>query len=352
MWFTFAILTTVGIYPVLCAVLGLARLADERWGAAGRRRPSPRHASGTPSPVGNSSESQGPGTSVAILIAAHNEALVIERTIAAARVQVPAADIYVVSDGSSDATAAKATTAGVNVLELDPNRGKAGALAAGLEHFDLYDRYDAVLLLDADTELSADYLATGRPLFDDPEVAVVCGTARTMWQQQGVTTFGRFLLAYRDRVYYWCQVFLKYGQAWSRANAVLVVPGFASMYRTSALRRIDITAPGLVVEDLNMTFEIHRHRLGKIAYHPQVAVAYTQDPVTLPDYVRQVRRWALALWQTVRKQGLFHKGFFWVTLCLIVFELVAQSVVLSLCALLLVMTAFSALTGLDLGLPP
>lgn len=352
MWLTLAILTTVGIYPLICLSLGLARLVDEKRTprVRGRHIRLGRHDARLEACSGGlSTYPRGAGTTVAVLIAAHNEELVIERTIAAARTQVPLADIYVISDGSHDATAAKAFASGVNVLELDPNRGKAGAIAAGLAHFDLYDRYDAVLLLDADTLLSHDYLQTGLPLFDDPGVAVVCGTARTMWPH-GATPFGRLLLAYRERVYFWCQVFLKFGQSWSRANAVLVVPGFASMYRTAALRQIDITAPGLVVEDLNMTFEIHRHHLGKIAYHPEIAVAYTQDPATLADYVKQVKRWALALWQTVRRQGLFHRGFFWLTLALCVSELVVQSLVLFLCVLLLGLTALSAVSGWDLGL--
>lgn len=353
MWLTIAILTTVGIYPLICGVLGLSRLVDERWARRiAERCHSYAHvackdiAFVSASPL----RMKVPETRIAILIAAHNEELVIEKTIAAAGSQVPLSDIYVISDGSSDDTALTALAAGVNVLELDPNRGKAGAIDAGLEHFDLCNRYDAVMLLDADTILSPDYLQTARPLFADPDVAVVCGTARTMWQSKGVPPFGRLLLAYRERVYYWCQVVLKFGQAWPQANAVMVVPGFASMYRTSALRRLDITAPGLVVEDLNMTFEIHRLRLGKIAYHPQVAVAYTQDPVTLRDYVHQVKRWALALWQTVRVQGLLHRGFFWVTLGVCILELVVQSVVLLICAILLGLLAFSAVFGLDLGM--
>ena len=55
------------------------------------------------------------------------------------------------------------------------------------------------------------------------------------------------------------------------------------MYRVDVLDQIDIAAPGLVIEDFNMTFEVHAKKLGRIAFRPDVAVAYTQDPDTWDD---------------------------------------------------------------------
>lgn len=315
-----------GIYSAFCLVLGAARVLDRR--SVGRRR----------GPVPSA-------TSVAVLIAAHNEELVIERTIASAQSQVGLADIYVVSDGSNDTTVQKALAAGVNVFELTPNRGKGGAIAAGLEHFELYERYEYILFLDADTILSSDYLRTGLPLFSDPSVAAVSGTPRTIWHPRSLSFVGQVLVAYRERMYCWVNVALKYGQAWHRANAILVVPGFASMYRTAVLRQIDVAAPGLVVEDLNMTFEVHRQRLGKIAFHPRAAIAYTQDPDTLTSYVSQVKRWALALWQVVRRQGFRHGGFFWVSLIVCVAELIPCCLMLILSPVLITLDLVTDFSG-------
>ena len=96
---------------------------------------------------------------VAILIAAHNEALVIRETIRTASVLVPLRNIHVISDMSTDDTAAIARAAGVKVLELEPNRGKAGAQpAAGIAHFELCRKFKVVMLLDADTRPNPDYL--------------------------------------------------------------------------------------------------------------------------------------------------------------------------------------------------
>ena len=264
---------------------------------------------------------------VAILLAAHNEELVIEATIEAAASLVGTANVHIISDGSKDETALVARRSGANVLELNPNRGKAGALAAGIEHFDLCNNFDVVLLLDADTHLAPDYLATGLPLFGDPEVVAVAGRAKTIARPAPASRIGRYLVSYRERLYLIVQVLLKFGQAARWANAVTIVPGFASMYRTSALRHIDVTGAGLVIEDFNMTFEVHLKKLGRIEFHPGAAVAYTQDPDHFGDYVKQVRRWILGFWQTVRRHGL-HRGFFWFALALFIIELTISCIVL------------------------
>ena len=266
---------------------------------------------------------------VAVLIAAHNEELVLASTIRSAAAAVPAGNIFVASDASRDATADIARASGARCVELLPNRGKAGALVAAIEHFRLADRFAVVLLLDADTHLAANYMDTGLPFFDDPSVVAVAGRAATIVTPAPPTRMGRFLVAYRERFYVVVQYLLKFGQAARPANVVSIVPGFASMYRSQILADIDITAPGLAIEDFNMTFEVHAKKLGRIAFHPQAAIAYTQDPDTLTDYTKQLRRWTLGFWQTVRRHG-FRFGKFWGALALYVFELITSSIMMLL----------------------
>lgn len=55
--------------------------------------------------------------------------------------------IIVVSDGSTDLTVEVALSYGVEVLELQENRGKGGAMKAGVDY---YSRADIILFLDAD----------------------------------------------------------------------------------------------------------------------------------------------------------------------------------------------------------
>jgi biofilm PGA synthesis N-glycosyltransferase PgaC len=309
----FAVLI-LGANTLFWTVVGIGRLA-----AGCLRRLLPRKTSA----AGQRFSSE----DVAILIPAHNEAAVLEDSLRAASILLPLANIHVVSDGSNDHTAEIAAQFGVHVLDLSPNRGKAGALMAGIEHFELAQRFGVVLLLDADTRLAADYLKTGLPLFDDPGVVAVAGRVRCLLDPPPRTKMGYLLVSYRARLYAVVQLLVKYGQAVRWANVVSIVPGFASMYRTDVLSRIDIAAPGLVIEDFNMTFEVHTKKLGRIAFHPDAAVAFTQDPDSWHDYLNQIRRWTLGYWQTVRLHGL-HVGRFWAALGLQIAELISASIVL------------------------
>jgi cellulose synthase/poly-beta-1,6-N-acetylglucosamine synthase-like glycosyltransferase len=111
------------------------------------------------------------------------------------------------------------------------------------------------------------------------------------------------------------------------------------MYWTSALRQMDLNPPGLVIEDFNMTFEIHHRRLGKIAFRPG-AHATTQDPDNFRDYYRQVLRWHLGFWQTIRRHGLWFSGFS-AALALFLVEVVVASLgLVLLTAALALLTPF------------
>ncbi|MHA7282926.1 glycosyltransferase family 2 protein [Arthrobacter sp. TMS2-4] len=313
---------------VLLVVLLVVGLSTTFWGLVGVGRglgEALRRTSGAPHahpPAGTP-----PVSGVAVLIAAHNEAATIEQSIHAAADLVPPTNIHVVSDKSTDATVPIARQLGANVLDLQVNRGKAGALAEGIRYFELCERFEVVLILDADTRPTRDYLTTGLPLFADPGVAAVAGRAKSIVGTGKRPLLGRFLVAYRDRLYLVVQLLLKYGQAAKPANVVNIVPGFASMYRTSVLEHIDVAGRGLVIEDFNMTFDVHARKLGRIAFHPSAAVAYTEDPDNLGDYIRQIRRWNLGFWQTVRRHR-FRFTKFWVNLWIHIVELVVSGILL------------------------
>jgi poly-beta-1,6-N-acetyl-D-glucosamine synthase len=244
---------------------------------------------------------------VAVIIPARNEEMIISSTIGSVLRLVKPGNIHVVADGCDDDTGLIALSWGLNVLEPMPARGKAAGIEAVVREFDLPNRFAALLIVDADTELDEHYLDLALPLFDDPEVVAVAGYAKTAWRPQELSPTGRLLVAYRTRLYAVMQ-WVKYAQTWRHTNVTAIVPGFASMYRTSVLAEMDLNPPGLVIEDFNMTFELHRKRLGKIAFRPDLG-ATTQDPDNLPDYYRQITRWQLGLWQTVRRHGLWPSWF-------------------------------------------
>lgn len=285
-------LLLIGFNLTLWTAVGGVRFVSEKVG----RRPS-----APPSDANLSPED------VAVIVPAHDEQLVIASTLKSVlRVTVPS-NVHVIADGCTDDTEKIARSFGVNVLELEPARGKAGGIEAAIERFQLPERFEAVLIVDADTELDEHYLERALPMLTRPEVVAIAGYARTSWRPSELRLIGRILVSYRTRLYAVMQ-WMKYGQTWWWTNVTAVVPGFASMYRANVLRKLDVNPPGLIIEDFNMTFEIHHKRLGKIGFRRNVK-ALTQDPDNARDYCRQVMRWQLGFWQTIRRHGFWLSGF-------------------------------------------
>jgi glycosyltransferase involved in cell wall biosynthesis len=84
-------------------------------------------------------------TSVGILIPAFNEESTVADVVKVA-LEAGLGEVLVVADGCSDATAQVAKAAGARVLEYQPNRGKGGAVAAGVASMS----QETLVLLDAD----------------------------------------------------------------------------------------------------------------------------------------------------------------------------------------------------------
>ncbi|MFC5994830.1 glycosyltransferase [Pseudonocardia hispaniensis] len=318
----------IGVNFVLWGTIGLLRVLEEGWT---RRRPSRR--GDVASRVGV--------TDVAVLMAAHNEETVIADSLEAIAKLVPRNQIHVVSDGSTDRTVALARAAGAAVIETAGNVGKASALREAIERFELVDRFTAVLLLDADTRVDPGYVAAALPQFDDPRIVAVAGAVRSHWDRHRLSMVGRIVSCHRQRIYTLTQRLMKIGQTWRFTNATQIVPGFASMYRTSVLPEIEMDPPGLVIEDFNMTFEVYRKRLGKVAFTLD-SVAVTQDPDNLRDYIRQTRRWALGLWQTVRRHRP-RPSLFTAMVTLLLLELLTSSLLFVLLPILLIVVGLPQL---------
>ena len=107
------------------------------------------------------------------LVPAYNEAERVGDTVRALRKLPEIADVLVVDDGSTDDTPARALEAGAHCLALHDNRGKGGALNAGLDALmtrvreGVTPRPQVLLLADADLAASAERLGDLlRPVLD------------------------------------------------------------------------------------------------------------------------------------------------------------------------------------------
>jgi cellulose synthase/poly-beta-1,6-N-acetylglucosamine synthase-like glycosyltransferase len=181
----------------------------------------------------------------------------------------------------------------VNVLRNEPRRGKAGSLQHAIEHFRLVERYEFVAILDADSQVSESYVDAVLSAFaDDPEAVLVCGGPRGQAYN--------YLTAFRTLDYALCLILYRKGQ--DTLGVINVAPGCASVYRSSILHALDWNG-GTLVEDMDLTVQIHRKRLGRIRFAPG-AIVHTQDPRTIHEYVGQLTRWYSGTWQVMRLHRL------------------------------------------------
>jgi cellulose synthase/poly-beta-1,6-N-acetylglucosamine synthase-like glycosyltransferase len=221
-----------------------------------------------------------------VIIPAYNEELVIASSLAALKKVVPVADIYVVSDGSKDSTAAVARKYTKHVLDLKKNLGKAKAIEALLKEYKLLERYEYVLFSDADSVLGAGFMEEITKFAKDKPACIV---GKVSSHRHGmVSAFRTYEYGLSHRVF---------KQAQSAMQVVTVAPGCASLYRSDVLSQLEFSQRTLT-EDFDLTLQIHLKKLGKIIYAPR-AVVITQDPETIRDYWKQITRWYTGFWQNL-----------------------------------------------------
>lgn len=199
---------------------------------------------------------------VALVIAAHNEAAVIDERIRnALELDYPAdlLEIVIASDGSDDGTveACRPHEPRVRILDFRRRRGKAATLNAAFEEVDA----GIVVLSDANTMMGRESLLRLVRWFADPDVGVVCG--RLVLRELGG---GRNA----DGAYWRFETFLK--RCEGRLGGLLGANG--AIY---AMRR-ELVAPlprGTVVDDFVLPL------LAKIA--SDCRIVYDQDALAFEE---------------------------------------------------------------------
>jgi glycosyltransferase involved in cell wall biosynthesis len=116
------------------------------------------------------------GAGITAVVPAYNEERRVAATVRALRSIPGVAEVIVVDDGSTDATASEAASAGARVVTLERNRGKGHALERGVAA----STAPILLLADADLEGSAANLrALVEPLRDDIADVAIAAPPRT-----------------------------------------------------------------------------------------------------------------------------------------------------------------------------
>jgi cellulose synthase/poly-beta-1,6-N-acetylglucosamine synthase-like glycosyltransferase len=231
-----------------------------------------------------------------ILIPAYNEQENIGATVESvmASTYYPR-EIIVIDDGSTDNTgdevrAVIAAHPEQNVrLVTIPNGGKANALNNGVDAA----QYPIIVVLDADAVLDKNAISYFMPHFNDADMAAVAGKVRTTYASGFLDMFQTLEYAIGQNID---------KTAFSTIGAVGVVPGPAGAWRKAYLEQAGGFHTDTLVEDQEMTLAL-LHMQKKVAYEPN-AVAYTETPHNIENFLKQRFRWVYGTMQCFWK----HKG--------------------------------------------
>lgn len=300
----------IGISIAVWSFVGLLRLITEKFSLIEKKskRGRPRFTK----------------SDIAVLLPAHNEEVVIRSAIRALKELLDVKQIYVASDGSNDRTSRRARMEGCHVSSLAPGLGKAKALVYLLKRHRLFEKYKLIFIVDADTRIDKYAFKHSLPMFRDPEIGVVFASSQINWPHHIIPKLSLYFVAYRDRLNRMLQYFLIYGQTWKYTNVNYVIPGFATLYRSDVLSRLEIDTPGILIEDFNLAFQVHKRKIAKIGYSPSM-IGWDQYPTNLMDYCKQIRRWNIGFFQTIRKNGIW-PSMFWLTLGVFTIEVLLNSI--------------------------
>ena len=235
----------------------------------------------------------GPTPFVSVLVPAHNESAVIERSVRAMLgMDYPAFEVIVIDDGSTDGTlAALAPLAGdarLRMLHKPANEGKAMAMNDALP----LARGEIVLGLDADAEPAGDLLRHIVPHFDSPRVAAVTGNPR-------VRNTENFLSRLQAVEFSSIISLLRRAQrVWGR---IVTVSGVVAAFRRSAMFDVGGFSPDMPTEDIELTWKLQK-RFYDVRYEPH-AVCWMTVPLSWRALYKQRLRWARGLLQVLHRHA-------------------------------------------------
>lgn len=233
---------------------------------------------------------------VSIIVPAYNEEVNIVSSLQNLLKQTyPNFNIIMVDDGSKDSTYEKALEAFPDHPKLKiftkRNGGKATALNFGISETDA----EYVVCIDADTKLQQDAVKymIARFLNSDPEekIAAVAGNVKvgnrvnwlTKWQAIEYTTSQNF-----DRL------------AYAHINAITVIPGAIGAFKRSVIIEAGGYSSDTLAEDCDITVKILK--AGYTVANENRAVAVTEAPETVKQFLKQRFRWTYGIMQMFWKQ--------------------------------------------------
>ena len=176
----------------------------------------------------------------------------------------------------------------VNIYQK--NGGKASAMNNAISN---YAHGDLVMCLDADSMLQPKAIERAVAYFRDPKIIGVAANVRVMASKSIVSTVQRFehMIGYRSKKFY------------TLTNSEFIVGGVASTYRRDVLERVGYYDTDTITEDIGLSMKLvasEGNRDKRIVYAADV-VAMTEGVTTFKQLMRQRYRWKMGSLQNLFK---------------------------------------------------
>ena len=232
---------------------------------------------------------------VSIIVPAYNEEVNAVNSIHnLLKCTYPLFEIIFIDDGSKDATSEKIAAAFANHPQIKiftkPNGGKASALNFGVAH----SSADYVVCIDADTQLAPDAVSMLMRNFFAPapgtKTGAVAGTVK-------VGNEVNILTRWQSIEYIIGQNFDR--KAFAQVNAITVVPGAIGAFDKQVLLEAGGFTTDTLAEDCDLTIRILK--AGYIVANEENAIAYTEAPETVKQFMKQRFRWSFGVMQVFWK---------------------------------------------------
>lgn len=262
----------------IAIVLGMLRIISMGWMAILQRRREER----------KTAISQGEYPQVSIIVPAYNEEVNAVKTVRNLLQQdYPRFDIVFVDDGSRDGTFQKVEQAFRDdprvFVVTKPNGGKSSALNEGIR----LSNADYLVCIDADTQLKGDALTKlMNRMLADGNTGAVAGNVKA-------GNKGTLLAKWQNLEYITSQNFDR--RAFDLVNGITVVPGAIGAFRRKAMEEAGGFTTDTLAEDCDLTIRIIR--AGYEVVNCTEAIAVTEVPETLGQFMKQRSRWTYGVMQ-------------------------------------------------------
>lgn len=229
---------------------------------------------------------------VSVIVPCFNEELVLENCVnSLVRQNYKNMEIIIVDDGSKDATKAVAEKiknkySGIIRFFSKPNGGKASALNHGI----LRSKGEIIISIDADSIFRKDTVRNLVIPFNDKKIVAVSGNVKVANRKN--------LINKHQAMEYISGLNLQ-RRSFAMLGCPQVISGAIGAFRRDKLMEIGGYSEDTIVEDMDVTISL-LEKGGAIEYNGN-AVAYTEAPETIKDFIKQRHRWIFGGFQVLIK---------------------------------------------------